>query len=146
MKRLLGACALVLGAGAGWAQTVGECDWRAGADALVEPWDENTALFSQGKVRIALLDRVEPAAAAFYVLILSPPYNELGERQCRILSRREGMGFAGLSFDTLEADYDPAVGLIFTMQAKEFDGLDYHPATLRFTVNQATGEIAGRIE
>ena len=125
------------------AQEAVECDWPARADAIVEPWEENTRTFANGNVRLALLDTIEPAAAAFHILILSPPYDELGSRQCRTLGISPGMGFSGVDFSALTAGYDPAVGLVFDVPAGEYD-----PDTggsrmfgLRFTLNQATGEI-----
>ena len=39
------------------------CDWPARADAIVEPWSQNTRTFANGDVRLALLDTIEPAAA-----------------------------------------------------------------------------------
>ena len=125
------------------AQEAVPCDWAARADGIVEPWEENTATFANGAVRLALLDTVEPAAGAFHILILSPPRNELGERQCRTLGLNAGMGFAGLDFSTLEASYDPARGLMFTVAATRFDGVVYTPAVLEFSLDQSTGEIRG---
>jgi len=122
------------------AQEAVPCDWAARADGIVEPWEDNTATFANGAVRLALIDTVEPAAGAFHLLILSPPLGELGERQCRTLGIG-GMGFAGLDFATLQAVYDPARGLIFTLAATRYDGADFRPATLEFSLNQATGGI-----
>ncbi|PSL17861.1 hypothetical protein [Shimia abyssi] len=125
------------------AQEAFDCDWPARAEAIVEPWSENTRTFANGEVRLALLDTIEPAAAAFHILILSPPYDEVGGRQCKTLSLAEGIGFAGVDFGQLQAGYDPAVGLVFDVSAGEYDtgsgttGMQH----LRFTLNQATGEI-----
>lgn len=126
------------------AQQAFECDWPARADTIVEPWEENSRTFANGNVRIALLDTIEPAAAAFHLLILSPPYDEVGGRQCRILSAAPGMGFAGLDFPSLSASYDPAVGLIFTIGAAIYDGdqgVTVPAGRIRFTLNQASGNI-----
>ena len=122
------------------AQEAVPCDWAARADGIVEPWEAHTATFANGDVRLALIDTVEPAAGAFHLLILSPPLNELGERQCRTLGMA-GMGFAGLDFATLEAAYDPARGLVFTMAATRYDGEAVVPAMLEFSLNQATGAV-----
>ena len=122
------------------AQEAVPCDWAARADGIVEPWEDNTATFANGAVRLALIDTVEPAAGAFHLLILSPPLGELGERQCRTLGIG-GMGFAGLDFASLQAVHDPARGLIFTLAATQYDGADFRPATLEFSLNQATGVI-----
>lgn len=141
------AVVIWLGLLAGWpamAQEAVPCDWPARADSIVEPWEANTRTFANGKVRLALLDTAEPAAAAFHILVLSPPYDELGLRQCRTVGLN-GMGFAGADFSSLEAEYDPAVGLIFTMGVQLYGEADFVPRTLRFTLNQATGAIGAQL-
>ncbi len=131
-------------------QTVEECDWRASAQALVEPWDApyNSRTFANGDVRLAVTDVIEPAAGAFHLIILSPPYDELGGRQCRIVSADGTIGFSGLTLEAMIADYDPAVGLRFAMQSGAYDpktGTTL-PMTLRVTLNQATGAITAELE
>lgn len=125
------------------AQQAFDCDWPARADSIVEPWVDNTRTFANGNVRLAALDTIEPAAGAYHVLILSPPYDELGGRQCRVLSLGEGVGFAGLDFPTLKASYDPAVGLVFSIDVSLYDGDmgTSFPKRLQFSLNQSTGEI-----
>ncbi|MEM1388613.1 MAG: hypothetical protein AAGG54_13460, partial [Pseudomonadota bacterium] len=97
---------------------------------------------------ITLLDTIEPAAGAFYLMIQSPPYDELGIRQCVIIMDSTSMGFAGLEFLQLQAAYDPATGLTFRLPATLFapatGGFD--PAILAVTVNQATGNVFARFE
>ncbi|WP_425098086.1 hypothetical protein [Tropicibacter sp. S64] len=123
------------------AQQVMECDWQASARNLPEPWEAYTRTFSNGAVRLAMLDTIEPAAGWAYLLILSPPHNELGDRQCRVVGLN-GMGFAGMTFDALQADYDPAQGLIFTLPVSLPGGGDQFVDTaLRIVLNQATGQI-----
>ena len=141
MIRFLAALICALAAWPAQAQHVQPCDWIARADAIVEPWEDNTRTFANGEVRIALLDVIEPAAGAYHVLIISPPYAELGERQCRTLGMTENIGFSGVEFGSLTAEYDPSVGLVFQMPVQRFDGENYVPAWLRFTLNQATGDI-----
>jgi len=125
------------------ALTVSPCDWVASAQALVEPWEEYSRTYSNGKTRIALLDTVEPAAGAFHILVLSPPYNELGDRQCRVISVSEGQGFMGIDFGALSARYDPSIGLMFRVPVQFYDEATGfgRPARLDFTLNQATGHI-----
>ncbi|MEC7962725.1 MAG: hypothetical protein VX201_05590 [Pseudomonadota bacterium] len=120
-----------------------ECDWQAQASNLAEPWEESTRTFANGAVRLALLDTVEPAAGAFHLLVLSPPYNELGDRQCRVVTLGGGAGFSGIDFANVAAAYDPSIGLIFNFEAQRFDSdyNDFLPITLEVTLNQATGQI-----
>ncbi len=125
------------------AQDVMPCEWQSSARNVVEPWAENTRTFANGDVRLINIDTVEPAVGFAYLMILSPPYDELGDRQCAVIGAAPGIGFAGLDFDSLEAGYDPAVGLVFDMVVRGYD-----PETgatprkfLNVTLNQATGAI-----
>lgn len=125
------------------AQTVSECDWRASSDYIPVPHEQHIREFSNGNVRLTLLDTAEPANAAFHLMITSPPYDADGTPQCRLISRKGNLGFAGVYFQDLTADYDPAVGLIFHMPfviylpEQEFT----NSGKLVITLNQATGEI-----
>ena len=103
------------------AQSVGPCGWQTSAQALVEPWEQNSAQFANGEVRLAAIDTVEPAAAAAYLLVLSPPRNELGDRQCRLVGFSDQIGFAAIYFEELTSDYDPAIGLMFDLPVRIID-------------------------
>lgn len=127
------------------AQQVQDCDWIARADAIVEPWEDHTTTFANGNVRLALMDVTEPAAGSYHILILSPPYDEIGNRQCKTLGASENIGFSGVDWSSLDAGYDPAVGLTFGVDVRIFDGSDFVPGWLRFTLNQATGAIRARL-
>lgn len=143
--RALIMCAMTLASPVA-AQQAQFCDWIARADGIVEPWEEHTRSFANGEVRLALLDVIEPSAGALHLLILSPPYGELGERQCMTLGVSESIGFSGVDFATLEATYDPAEGLVFRLPVEVSDGtgiLNSH--LLRFSLNQATGAIAAEL-
>lgn len=142
MTRFLAAFLLIIPMSLS-AQVVEECDWRARADAIPEPWEENARSFANGEVRVALLDGIEPAAGAFYLLILHPPRMELGDRQCHIVALNNNFGYAALYFSELEAGYDPSHGLTFSVP-----GILYLPEEefqnsliLHVTVNQATGAV-----
>lgn len=141
---------LVLAAsGAAKAQEVVPCvDHRSAAQAIAEPWEANSRLFANGDVRVAIMDTIEPAAAAFHLLVLSPPFDEVGGRQCAVVSGANGMGFGGLDLTEMQAGYDPALGLTFAIPATRWvpDNDSFVPATLSVTVNQATGAIGARLE
>lgn len=130
------------------AQTVQPCDWQSRADAIVEPWEDNSRTFANGDVRVTLLDTIEPAAAAFWIMVLSPPYDEVGGRQCLVIGDRGGLGFSGVLFEGLEASYDPARGLTFNTEVYVYDPVhsDVGVATLLFTVNQAQGTVTARLQ
>jgi len=129
------------------AQSVQPCDSGPRADTIMEPWEENTATFSGGRVRIAALDTIEPAAASFHLLILSPPFDELGGRQCRLVSLAPGTGFAAMHFSDLAASYDPATGLDITLPVAvhDPDGGISARRPLDVRINQASGEITAQL-
>lgn len=129
------------------AQSVSLCDWQASAQALVEPWEDNTKTFANGNVRLAAIDTREPSYGAAYLLVLSPPRTDAGDRQCRIIGFDTQLGFAAVYFDRLRADYDPAVGLLFDVpvQIVTADGGFSNSAVLSLTVNQATGALGTRL-
>ena len=136
-------------AGAARAQEVGGCDdFRSSAQSLAEPWEDNSRLFANGAVRLAILDTIEPAAAAFHLLILSPPYDEVGGRQCAVVSAAGTMGFGGLDLVEMQAGYDAARGLTFAIPATRWRPEDdaFVPALLSVTLNQSTGAITAALE
>lgn len=142
------ALTLLAGALPGAAQSVSDCDWRARADAVVEPWEAHTRTYANGAIRVALLDTIEPGAAALNLLVLSPPYDELGGRQCKVVGFEDGLGFAGLDFSQLGATYDPATGLTVSLPGTIFlpeDGFS-NSILLHVTINQATGDVTARMD
>lgn len=120
------------------------CDELAGAEFIAEPWEENSATFANGDIRVALLDGIEPAAAAYRLLILSPPYDEVGGRQCRMVGIPGGHGYGAIEFAARHASYDPETGLTLILPARQPDP---DPAgddgwfQLAVRINQQTGEI-----
>ncbi len=130
------------------AQEVRDCDWRASAWNLAEPWEENSRTFANGAVRLALLDTIEPAAVPFHLLVLSPPYDEVGARQCRVVSFDGGLGFGSIAFGRLTASYDPAIGLTFEVPVVIYlpEANFANPSLLRVTLNQATGAVGAEVE
>lgn len=130
------------------AQEVLPCDDKALADAIVEPWEEHTRTFANGAVRVALLDAIEPALGAFYLLVLSPPYDDMGQRQCQMIGFDGGVGFTMLDFSSLGAAYVPARGLEIQLLGRiavpEYDFTN--PVNLWVIVNQASGEISTFME
>ena len=141
--------ALCLLAGAAHSQMVDVCgDYRSSVAALAEPWDANTRQFANGNVRLAVTDTLEPAAGAFHLVIMSPPFDELGDRQCVLVTGRNGMGLGGLTLEGMEADYDPSIGLIFRLRARKYvpETGSFADTLLRVTLNQATGMVTARLD
>lgn len=140
MSRL--AALLALAAAPVSAQEVIPCDWQASAQAIIEPWEDNSRAFANGAVRLAALDTVEPALGWAYLLVLTPPFNDLGDRQCRVVAQTKDLGFAGIDFSSLKAGYDPATGLTFQLTVSQSpNGVDLLDRTMTVTVNQSTGAV-----
>ncbi|WP_083545420.1 hypothetical protein [Sulfitobacter alexandrii] len=149
MKRWLLALALGAVAAAPLAAQqveVRDCAGRMSPLGIVEPWEDYSRTYSNGKVRVALMDLLEPAGGPVYLMLLSPPYNEIGDRQCKTIGV-DGIGFWNADFPTLDASYDPATGLRFTMAVELYDPQSGggRAALLTATLNQATGAIDARL-
>ena len=133
------------GAVAATAQSLERCDWVASAGNLVEPWAETTRTYSDGAVRIALLDtQGEPVCCSYHLLILSPN-PEYGE-DCHVLSDLPGMGFRQIFLEDSASRYDAGKGLLLTIPVGRFDldtgGVDpasIGPVSIR--INQASGKV-----
>lgn len=139
----------LLGASPVIAQTANFCDgWWASARNIPEPFDQHTRTYANGEIRVILLDTIEPALGAFHLMVIAPPYDELGSRNCAVISQSEGLGFAGMFFDQIGASYDPASGLTIRLPIERFapntGGTD--PAILAVTINQALGTIVPFVE
>ena len=143
------AAALMLLSGAAQAQQVEvmPCGDADRVDTIAEPWDRNTATYANGDVRVALLDMVEPAGGAWKLAVISPPRDELGLRQCRVIGA-DGIGFYGLDFASRRADYDRQRGLVLTFPATRYADAapEGEPYRLVVTINQQTGEIATEVQ
>ena len=130
------------------AQSVEECpqDYRTMAASVAEPWENNTLTFAEGAVRLAVMDVIEPAAASYYLLVLSPPYNEVGDRQCRLIGGAE-LGFGRIDLMAATASYDAQTGLGLDVPVQIYNGetADYDDWTLSLTINQQTGDVTARM-
>ncbi|MEO0357676.1 MAG: hypothetical protein AAF386_05180 [Pseudomonadota bacterium] len=123
MKGLI-ASALCLGAAASQANpmTVGidPCSDIKGPmiDMIAEPWEDHSALFYDGKVRMAVISQHLSEALA----IISPPYDDGGRAQCKILGRN--LPISRLDFANHVADYNTEDGLIVSMPFLQYHDTD----------------------
>ncbi len=125
------------------AQTAFPCDWQVRVDSIVEPWEDHIATFSNGAVRVALLDTIEPAAASYYLLVLHPPVDEMLGRVCTTVGLDDGLGYAGMFFNELEASYNPTTGLTLQIPAIIYlpEQSFQNSALVQISINQSTGEV-----
>ncbi|EEW24857.1 conserved hypothetical protein [Rhodobacter ferrooxidans] len=131
------------------AQQVVPCDdWRASAQGIVEPWEANSRAFAKGEIRLAAVDAIEPGAGSMHLLVLSPPYDELGARQCKLVTYTESLGYSGIDLAAAKASYDPAQGLTVVMPVQLYDDATagFAPYVLSVSINQATGGISASLD
>ncbi|RLJ40806.1 hypothetical protein BCF46_3377 [Litoreibacter meonggei] len=143
MKRLLTALFFGLLALPAAAQQVRPCDEMARVDAVAEPWADNTQTFAGNRVRLVVIDTLEPAAAAFQLVILSPPFDEIGARQCMMVGSGEGLGFGGMTLAGMTSSYDPATGLTWGVLVKSYNAVTggFDDRVLNVTLNQSSGAV-----
>ncbi|MFK7791657.1 MAG: hypothetical protein AB8B88_03195 [Devosiaceae bacterium] len=140
---LLSLTALACLAAPAVAITVEPCDWRASLEGIPAPWEEHTRTFANGDVRITVTDMIEPAAGAYHLVIISPPYDELGAKQCQVVSLDGSLGFARMIPASAQSSYDPATGLTLILPSGTYnhDTGGVNECDLSVTINQATGQI-----
>ncbi|MEO0343795.1 MAG: hypothetical protein AAF198_10195 [Pseudomonadota bacterium] len=152
MRSFIICLMIVFAAGMAQAQSrqladIEDCDWRSSLDAIVEPWEAHTARFANGEVRVVMIDAIEPAAAALYLVVISPPYAELGQRSCKVIGYK-GAGFSGIDFSSLTSTYDQSAGLQFSIDVKvpNEDLILFLDAQLYFGLDQRVGPYDPQIE
>jgi hypothetical protein len=131
------------------AQTANDCSgWVSSARNIPEPFEQYTRTYANGEIRVILLDTIEPALGAVYLMVIAPPYDEMGNRNCAVISQSNGLGFADMFFDQIGASYDPASGLTIRLPIERFapDTGGTDPAILAVTINQAIGTIVPFVE
>lgn len=143
MKQLISAIFIGLMALPVAAQEVRDCDGLASVDAIGEPWRNHTRTFSGNHVRLVVIDTLEPAAAAFQLVIMSPPRNALGMRQCKMVGSSGTLGFGAMSLNEITSDYDSTKGLSWGIPVRVYDANTggFTDKILSVTLNQSNGAI-----
>lgn len=129
--------------------TVTPCgDYRSDVRNVAEPWEANTRTFAKGEIRLVVIDTVEPAVAALYLLILHPPRDELGSPLCSVVTSAGGLGFADMGLGPARASYDPASGLTVSLPVSQAEpmGAGFDEGWLSVTINQATGVVTAVVQ
>lgn len=139
------------------AQEVAECDPPPSIAALVEPWEDTSAVLAEGAVRLAVIEAGQ-GAVALVVLTLPPPDGEAGAdraapaapppRRCRLVIEG-GLGFAGVDLAGLATVEDPAAGTFTaTLPALRFvpESTDLEEVALVLTFGVADDSLRASIE
>ena len=157
MRTARNSLALALLAGPALAQDVADCDPAPPMTALVEPWEETTAVLAGGAVRLAV---IEAAQGSVELIVLTlPPVAEPAEgeegaapappvpRRCRAVTEG-GIGFATLDLAGLQTAEDPeAATFTATLPALRFvpESSDLEEVTLRLVFGVADDALAAAI-
>lgn len=149
MKRLiLAGLALLAATAPAAALSIVDCNddqITASAWNLAEPWEKNTKTFSNGNVRVALIDTGgEPVCCSMHLLILSPTGDENDEfRACHIVNNEGHMGFVGVDFAALTARYDAGKGLLISVPYALYNdaGGPQKRGIAKVRVNAKTGAV-----
>jgi len=150
MLRLVVLCLVLALPSLAVAQVVTDCEPSlAQARSIAEPWEDNILSLANGDVRLAVIDAIEPGAVPFHLMVLTPPYDELGARLCWVVSLdAQGFGFSALTLAGLLKDSDSAGRLVLTLQAARWNdstgGPD--PALLHIVIDPQTGEVSARLD
>ena len=121
MRRLLAAMLLCFGSAA-HADIVLDCGKWAGAATIIEPWEAHTRTFSQGSVRVAVVDLGEPDCCAQHLIVLFPA-NMYDGRGCAMVARNALVpnGWAKVGIDEAEALRDEIPGLRVSVPVYSYD-------------------------
>ena len=122
----------------------------AGTRNIAEPWEKNIRSFSNGSIRVALLDTGgEPVCWSMHLLVLNPGGgNDGGDeyRACHIVNNEGGMGFVAIDFAKLAAAYDPKKGLLLSFPYELYnDGNPGKKGVAKVRVNSKTGAVTVEI-
>lgn len=128
------------------AETLMECKGPAHIQNIIEPWQDATRTYANGKIRVIWLDTGgEPVCCSSHLAILAPnPKDEQGYRQCRVLNDgQEYMGFQFIDLKGITSSYDASKGLLLSIPVERYiDGIKSKKAVIGVRINQATGDIA----
>ncbi|MCC5986758.1 MAG: hypothetical protein JJT95_03685 [Pararhodobacter sp.] len=135
-------------------QVISECDGRASAGNLVEPWSEHTRSYAEGAIRLALLvDAAAPECCRRYLLVLAPAGDEANDeadgapgRQCLVVAPGDQHGFRDLDIGGVAASYSPHLGLELSVPVwlhRDGTAPDAEPFADRMIllINQETGRV-----
>ena len=96
------------------------CDKIQSIRYVAEPWEKNSRYYPDSDVRLAILDRLEPAAGAIYLAVLGPPFGHFGMPSCYLLSYDKRHGFADMQLaESVAAPVDDL--LTFQVTAGYYD-------------------------
>ena len=114
--------------------------YRATAEAVAEPWEENTRSFADGKVRIAVMDTGEPAYGAYYLMIMYWAGGEM--RTCELVSQGD-VGFVGMTLNGMEASYKAGLGLVLKVPTSFYNPVEdaFEDGAIEVLIDRAANSV-----
>jgi hypothetical protein len=141
--RIWFAAALVFITSEAHAAAVVDCDWAAGAQNIVEPWEKNIRTFYNGQVRVAHLDTGgEPACCSAQLLVIFPDHSDMNTQgTCKLVRLDKDRGFSSIDFAGLKTGYDTKKGLLIVIPYSGWDGEKTTPGTAKVRLDLDRGTL-----
>lgn len=133
----------VLLANSALAQEVRDC--RAfNYGVIINPLDLNGRSYANGEVTIAVVhDGGSSSTDSLFILVYAPDPEDPDQKQCQVIGKEDGRGFAFVRLESALSEYTAAEGLTVTIPARIYsvkDGSD-STAVVLVNVSRATHEI-----
>jgi len=112
------------------AQQVQPCEsggvfpYETTALAIAEPWEANTRSFSEGQVRLTVMDTYEPALGALYLMVIFEPLDRAADFRTCVLVSNGFMGFPNMTLDGLQARELEGQGMMFLVPTTFYNPTD----------------------
>ena len=109
-----------------------------------QPQEKYTRSFSNGAIRVTVMDTEEPACCSWHLMIQSPAgAGKKAAPACHIVSDSKTSGFSGVDFAKLTSSYDPRKGVLLTVPVRIYDmnksDGSSKAGVARVRINSATG-------
>jgi len=144
MMRMFSAVMAVVLAGPLAAQEVQDCRTVFPAEASFQASQMSMKAYANGAVKFLVVhDGREQAADALFIAVFSPQNSDDAQRQCHLVGREVGVGYANIGLDRAIADYAPDTGLTVQVPARIYlpEEEFTNTALLSINVNQATQAV-----
>lgn len=126
------------------AQEVQDCNRAFQAGGAVSPNEMGGKAYANGSVNFVVVhDGRKRASDALFIAVYSPANSDEEKRQCHLIGREAGVGYANINLAHATADYTAADGLTVVVPARIYlpDEDFSNPTMLSINVNQATQAV-----
>jgi len=110
---------------------------------ILTPFKKYVRTFSGDKINIVLVDRTEPAACSYYLVIVIDDRKSVpqGGRRCYAVGC-----FGNVHFQTIKSSYNTAKGLLLHVPVQFYNGLDGNGKTKITKVRINLNNVSVKIE